>query len=177
MTLEIIVFIIAILLGIVWYWRESKSNKWYRLANKLTHAKNLQMNPANKKGFTHQQPFLLRLVWITMLFALSAAFITLVTPINVFFVQYFVSAIVGALIGSYIASTFIFAQDRTNKENIGKILDKGREIIENLNEGEGGDKVPNEQPEKEIKNTDAIAGEKEVPKSARDRLKDKGMIK
>ncbi len=175
MTLEIIVFILAILLGILWYWRESKSNKWYRLANKITHAKDLQMKPENQKGFIHQQPFLLRLVWITLWFALSAALVTLVTPINVFFVQYFVSAIVGTLIGSYIASTFIFAQDRTNKENIGKILDKGRSLIENLNEE--GEKVPNEKPLKEIQNSETLPKEKKVPKSGRDRLKDKGMIK
>jgi len=66
MTLEIIVFIGAILFGIVWYWRESKSNSIYRLANKITHSKDLQMKADNRKGFIHQQPFLLRLVCLQL---------------------------------------------------------------------------------------------------------------
>ena len=45
MTLELIIFTAAALAGIVLYWRESKNNKLYRLLNKLTHAKKLQMKP------------------------------------------------------------------------------------------------------------------------------------
>jgi len=51
MTLEIIVFVAAILFGILWYWRESKDNKIYRLVNKISNSKKLQMKPENKKGF------------------------------------------------------------------------------------------------------------------------------
>ena len=172
MTLEIIVFIGAILFGIVWYWRESKSNKLYRVANKITHSKDLQMKADNKKGFLHEQPFLLRLVWVTVLFVLSAAIVTFVTPINVFFIQYFASAIVGTLIGSYIASAFIFTRDRTSKENIEKVFDKGKEFVEDLVEGDGA--IAQEPVVKEV---DQPEPEIEVKKSARDRFKDKGMIK
>ncbi len=49
MTLEIIVFILAILFGILCYWRESKSNKLYRFFNKLTYSKELQMQPEKQK--------------------------------------------------------------------------------------------------------------------------------
>lgn len=172
MTLEIIVFISAILFGIVWYWRESKSNKLYRVANKITHAKDLQLKSDNRKGFLNEQPFLMRLVWITLLFALAAAIVTFVTPINVFFIQYFASAIVGTLIGSYIASAVIFTRDSTSKENIEKVFDKGKEFVEDLVEGE-------EQPVKEVAEKIPAQPEPEAPakKSARDRLKDKGMIK
>jgi len=174
MTLEIIVFIGAILFGIVWYWRESKSNKLYRLANKITHAKDLQMKAENRKGFIHQQPFLLRLVWITLLFAVGAGIVTFVTPINVFFIQYFASAIVGTLIGSYFASAVIFTRDSTSKENIEKVFDKGKEYVEDLVddveeaiEKPKAEEITETEPEPEV----------EAKKSARDRLKDKGMIK
>ena len=73
------------------------------------------MKPDNKKGFVHQQNFLLRLVWITLFFALAAAAISFATPINAFYVQYFVSAIVGTLIGTYVASVVLFAQESTKK--------------------------------------------------------------
>ncbi|MEP3208333.1 MAG: hypothetical protein ABJN95_04040 [Maribacter sp.] len=170
MTLEIIVFIGAILFGIVWYWRESKSNKIYRLANRITHAKDLQMKSDNRKGFIHEQPFLLRLVWITLLFAVGAGIVTFVTPINVFFIQYFASAIVGTLIGSYIASAVLFTRASTSKENLEKVFDKGKEFVEDLVEGE-------EEEVEEAKAQKTTEPEPEVKKSARDRFKDKGMIK
>ena len=170
MTLEIIVFICAILFGIVWYWRESKSNKMYRLANKITHAKDLQMQPDNRKGFMHQQPFLMRLVWITLLFVLCSAFIALATPINGFVIEWFVSAIVGTLIGTYIASAVLFAKDSTSKENIEKVFDKGKDFVEDLVER---DEDVIEEPKVEK----VAEPEPEVKKSARDRFKDKGMIK
>lgn len=172
MTLEIIVFIATILFGIFWYWSESKSNGLYRLGNRITHAKNLQMKPDNRKGFLHQQPFVIRLIWVTLLFVLGAALVTFVTPINVFFVQYFASAIVGTLIGSYIASAVIFTRDSTSKENLEKVFDKGKEFVEDLVDGEREE--PQEDQEPTVKPKEA---EGEVKKSARDRLKDKGMIK
>ncbi len=171
MTLEIIVFIGAILFGIVWYLRESKNNAIYRLANKITHAKDLQMKPENKKGFVHEQPFLMRLVWVTVLFSVGAGIVTFVTPINVFFIQYFASTIVGTLIGTYIASAFIGAKDATSQENLEKAFDKGKEFVEDLIEGE---------EEVQEKLTETKSEPEPLPKakkSARDRLKDKGMIK
>ncbi|GAB5473380.1 MAG: hypothetical protein Mars2KO_14790 [Maribacter sp.] len=172
MTLEIIVFIGAILFGIVWYWSESKSNKLYRLGNRITHAKDLQMRSDNRKGFLHQQPFLVRLVWVTVAFALGAALVTFVTPINVFFIQYFASAIVGTLIGSYIASAVIFTRDSTSKENLEKVFDKGKEFVEDLVDS---DEEVKEEPHQQT--VEEKQPEAEVKKSARDRLKDKGMIK
>lgn len=174
MTLEIIVFVLAILFGIVWYWSESKSNKLYRLANRITHSKELQMKPDSKKGFLHEQNFLLRLVWITFFFLIESAIVTFLIPINLFFVQLFASGIVGTLIGTYIASAFIFTKERTSKEKLEEIYDKGREYIEELAEGDANntlnEKTETPEPEK-------MERKPEEPKSARDRLKDKGMIK
>lgn len=172
MTLEIAVFILAILFGIIFYWRESKSNKVYRFFNKLTHSKDLQMKAENRKGFIHKQAFLMRLVWITLLFVISAIIISLVTPINAFYVQYFVSAIVGTIIGTYIASLFLFAKDSTKKETIEKAFQKGKDIIEDFSE----DVKENFETDKEPESVAKPEPEAAPKKSARDRLKDKGMI-
>lgn len=173
MTLEIIVFVISILFGIVIYWRESKSNKLYRFFNRMMHSKELQMKPDNRKGFVHKQVFLMRLVWITLLFVLAGALISFATPINVIFFQYFVSAIVGTIIGTYIASAFVFTSQGLKKDNLKKKFDeaveKGRDFVEDLTEDEEPEPVREEQPREE--------GDNEDQKSARDRLKDKGMIK
>lgn len=172
MTLEIIVFICTILFGIVWYWRESKTNKMYRLANKITHAKDLQMQADNRKGFIHQQPFLLRLVWVSLVFLVIGGLVTFLIPFDISLIQIFASAIVGTLIGSYIASAVIFAKDSTSKENIEKVFDKGKEYVEDFVEG---DEAVIEEPK--VEKAVEAKPEVEVKKSARDRFKDKGMIK
>ena len=175
MTLEIIVFIVSILLGIILYWRESNSNVVYRFINKLTHNEELQMKPDNRKGFLHLQPFLMRLVYVTLLYVIGAIIVRFVTPINAFFVQYFVSAIVGTLIGTYIASAFLFARDSTKKENLEKVFDKGKEMVQDLAEDVKERFESDEQPQKEV--TETPKEEAPKKKSARDRFKDKGMIK
>lgn len=173
MTLEIIVFVSAILFGIVWYWRESKSNKVYRFFNRLMHSKDLQMKDDNQKGFVHKQVLLMRFVWVTLAFVLAGALVTFVTPINAFFIQYFVSAIVGTIIGTYVASLFIATTRGLKKENIEKNIseayDKGKEFVEDLTDG---DKDPQAEPQPKEE-----AKEETQKKSARDRFKDKGMIK
>jgi len=175
MTIEIIVFIAAILFGIVLYVRESKNNRVYRFFNKLMHSKELQMADFNKKGFVHEQSFLMRLVWISLFFLLAAIIVSFVTPVNGFYVQYFASAIVGSLIGTYIASMFFATSKGLKKENLEKAIEKGKDFIGELTEGEDTtiEVEATEVPEP----MEAKAVEPEAPKkSARDRLKDKGMI-
>ncbi len=173
MTLEIIVFILAILFGILCYWRESKSNKLYRFFNKLTHSKELQMQPENRKGFIHKQPFLLRLVWVSLLFLLLGVALTILIPFAVNYLQYFVAAIVGSLIGTYIASVFLFAKEKTKKENLEKVYEKGKDIIEDISEDVKDSFVTDKKPAE----TETAEPDETPKKSARDRLKDKGMIK
>ncbi|WP_415373721.1 hypothetical protein [Patiriisocius sp. Uisw_017] len=177
MTLEIIVFVSAILFGIILYWTESKSNKTYRFINHVTHNEGLQMKPENKKGFMHQQPFLWRLVYVALLFLVAGAVISFATPINAFNIEYFVSAIVGTLMGTYIASLFLFASERTKKEALQQAFKKGKESVEGLvdevkekfeiENGAENENDKQEQPSEEVLKK----------KSARDRFKDKGMIK
>lgn len=172
MTLEIIVFILSILFGIIWCWRESKSNKVYRFFNKLTHSKELQMKADNKKGFVFQQVFLLRLVWTTLVFALGLGILSAITPFNAFYIQYFVSAIVGTITGTYIASAFFFTNSKLKKENFEKVIQKGKDYVEDLTED-----VKDEIKKPKIKEEIKVEEPKTSKKSARERLKDKGMIK
>jgi len=175
MTLEIIVFVLAILFGIIIYWSESKSNRLYRRINHLTHNEELQMKADNRKGFFHQQPFIWRLVYITLLFLLVGIVVSFTTPINAFFVQYFVSAIVGTLIGTYLASIIVFASERTKKEAIQKAFEKGKENVEEFVDDVKEKFEPEIDTPKEV-SPDNIS-EAPKKKSARDRFKDKGIIK
>ena len=114
----------------------------------------------------------MRLVWITLLLVAVAAIVTFVIPIDISFIQFFASAVVGVLIGTYVASLFLFAQNSTKKENLSKAFQKGKDMVEDFSEDikEGFEKE--EAPEPEAPKTDP-----EPKKSARDRFKDKGMIK
>ena len=173
-TIEVIVFIISVLVGIVMYVRESKNNKLYRFFNKLMHSKELQMKDNNPKGFVYEQPFLLRLVWLTLVFLLAAIILNFIIPFNIFQIQYVVTAVVGTLIGTYVAGAFFGASKGLKKESIKEAIEKGKDFVEELAEGskETIDLEANEAPEKIENQTE------EAPqKSARDRLKDKGMIK
>jgi NADH:ubiquinone oxidoreductase subunit 3 (subunit A) len=171
MTFEIIVFILAILFGIIIYWRESKNNIVYRFFNKISHTKDLQMKSENRKGFIHQRTLLIRLVWIALLFVIVSAIVSFVLPFNITTVQYFLSALVGTLIGTYITSAILFTKSKAKKENLEKVFQKGKYFIEDIVEGEEKEVLKNEE---EIKKKKV---EEQTKKSARERLRDKGMIK
>jgi len=173
-TTEIFVFITAVLFGIIWYWRESKNNNVYRFFNKLLHSKNLQMKPSNNKAFVYKQSFLIRLVWISVLYITGACLITFVFPINVLFIQYFISAIAGTLIGSYIASFAFSTSKKLNKDTLEKHIEeaynKGKDFIEDVSN------TTNKEHESNIKIKKTNL-KKDIKESARERLKNKGMIR
>jgi len=171
MTIDIIIFVLSTLFGIIIYRRESKTNKLYRFANKISHSKELQMKPENRKGFVHQQPFLIRLVWIALLFVAVFSILSFINPFSVNFIQYFATSIVGTLVGTYITSAVLFTNSKVKKENLEKAIKKGKDFIEDIAEGEEEikNKTPEESKEEEMKDAPQ-------EKSARDRLKDKGMI-
>lgn len=174
MTLEIIIFVLSILFGAFIYWRESQSNRIYRFFNRVMNSKKLQMAEGNPKGFIYQQPFLMRLIYVTLLFLLGIVIVRFLIPIDVATISLFASCIVGTLIGTYLAA-FIMKSEQvieTESETIGdaleETLEKGKAYIEDL-------RTPTpkivEESQKEIEEP------KEEKKSARERLKDKGYLK
>ncbi len=175
MTLEIIVFVLALLFGIIIYWSESKSNRIYRWINHLTHNEELQMKADNRKGFFHLQPFIWRLVYITLLFVFAGAIVSFTIPIGGDLFQYIVSAMVATLIGTYLGSLIVFASEKTKSATIQKAYEKGKEGLEDLVD-DVKEKFEHEVNEPKQEAPDKII-EAPKKKSARDRFKDKGMIK
>lgn len=172
MTLEFIAFIASILFGILIYWRESQGNRLYRFLNKLMYAKELQMKPEDKTGFFFQQKFLLRLVFVTLLFLVLIMIVRFLIPIDYATVSMFASSVVGTMLGTYIAGIVLKASKVIDEKSgtLGKVVnntfEKGKEFVEDLT---GDDE------KEEVKET----SEKTPPKnekSARERLKDKGLL-
>lgn len=178
MGLEIIIFFGAILFGIFVYWTESKSNGIYRFFNKVFNSKELQMKPTDKKGFIYKQEVLPRVLFVAFTFLIVALIIEFLTPITIFSsylgVSAFASAIFGTLIGTYVANfvlksgQVIDQQTEAFEDVVKDGLDKGKEFLEDL---KNKDTKVVEVDKKEIKEQP-----KTPEKSARERLKDKGLL-
>ena len=173
MTLELILFVAAVLFGIVLYWRESNGNKLYRFFNKLMYSKELQMKETDTKGFVYQQSFLLRLVFITSLFLLGIIVAQFLLPITITAISLFMSMIVGTIAGTYIAG-FIFKSGEMideHSDSLGDIVKetivKGKDFIEDLKA---------EKKEEVVEEVKSEEKPQEEQKSARERLKDKGLL-
>ena len=176
MTLELIVFIAAILFGILLYWRESNGNGLYRFFNKIINSKELQMKPEDKTGFVFQQKFLLRLVFISFLFLIGIVVTRFLIPIDLATISIFASMIVGTLLGTYLAA-FIFKSGdviEDKSDSLGDLvkdtIEKGKDFVEDLKAKEA---------EKDSVSSSAVANKEEPKpeeKSARERLKDKGLL-
>lgn len=174
MTLEIIIFILSILFGAFLYWRESHSNGLYRFFNRIMNSKKLQMSKHNPKGFVYQQHFLLRLIYVSVLFLLGILVLRFLVPIDLATISIFASCIVGTILGTYLAG-FIITSEKvietkadTFEDVIDQTIEKGKSYLDDLKQPTP--KVV-EEAQKEVEETP------EEKKSARERLKDKGYLK
>jgi len=178
MGLELVIFIAAILFGIFLYWRESNGNSAYRFLNKIVNSKELQMTPDSKKGFIYQRTFIPRLIFIVALFLIVSVAVQFLTPFQIFGsyngISAFSSVIVGTLAGTYIAnfviksSKVIEEQSESLEDKFDTVVEKGKDFIEDFKHK---DNEVIEDVKEDIKQ-DVDPNKK----SARERLKDKGLM-
>ncbi|WP_299274957.1 hypothetical protein [uncultured Psychroserpens sp.] len=180
MGTDIIIFIVAVLFGIFIYWRESNGNGAYRSINKIVNSKELQMNADNPKGFVYKQAFIPRLIFVVTAVLVAALVVEFLTPISVFASYYGISAFAsfaaGTLLGTYLANLVIKsgkvieAQSESLEDKFENVVEKGKEFIEDLKPKDN--KVVEDTKEEIKTEPEPKANEK----SARDRLKDKGLM-
>jgi hypothetical protein len=178
MGIELVIFIAAILFGIFIYWRESNGNGAYRFINKMVNSKELQMSSDNPKGFIYRQAFLPRLIFVVAIVLIAALIVEFLTPVSVFGsyngVSAFSSFAVGTLLGTYLANFVIKTSEVVEEKSgsIGEMVDdaveKGKDFIDDL-------KTKEPKVEEEVKKEIETIPEADKP-SARDRLKDKGLM-
>jgi hypothetical protein len=179
MGADIIIFIVAILFGIFLYWRESNSNGTYRFFNKLVNSKDLQMAADSKKGFIYQQAFLPRLIFVVTVVMIAALVVEFLTPISIFGsylgMSAFASFAAGTLIGTYLANIVLKSgavleeQSESLEDKFDTALEKGKDLIEDF-------KSKTEVVEETKQEVKVAPKSKNDEKSARDRLKDKGLM-
>ncbi|TCK69183.1 hypothetical protein DFQ05_0702 [Winogradskyella wandonensis] len=182
MGLELVIFIAAILFGIFLYWRESNGNGAYRMLNKIVNSKELQMSPDDPKGFVYKQGILPRIIFVVTLVLVAALIVEFLTPIAVFSsyngISAFASFAAGTLIGTYLASFVIKSTEviEEKSDSISDLVDdaveKGKDLLQDL---KTKDVKAVEEAKKEIKTEPKETLDKEE-KSARERLKDKGLM-
>jgi hypothetical protein len=179
MGIDIIVFIASILFGIFLYWRESNGNGVYRFLNKVVNSKDLQMSADNPKGFVYKQAFIPRVIFIVTSVLIIGLIVQFLTPVEVF-TNYFVlsgfaSFATGCLIGTYLANfvlkstKVIEKQSETLEDKFDSVVEKGKDLIEDF---KSRDEDIIEDAKEDIK-AETIDPNK---KSARERLKDKGLM-
>tara|TARA_Y100000780_G_C13624681_1_gene394002 strand:+ start:591 stop:1133 length:543 start_codon:yes stop_codon:yes gene_type:complete len=180
MGIDLVVFIVAILFGIFLYWRESNGNGAYRFLNKIMNSKELQMRADNPKGFVYKQSFLPRLIFVVTLVLIAALILEIISPLKVFSsyngISAFASFVAGTLIGTYVASFVIKSsevieeQSESLEDKFDNVVEKGKDFFEDL---KNKDIKAVEEAKKEIENE---LKPKTEEKSARERLKDKGLM-
>ncbi|WMI67187.1 hypothetical protein [Mangrovimonas sp. YM274] len=176
MTLELIVFIASILFGLLIYWRESNGNGLYRSFNKIINSKKLQMKAEDKTGFVYQQSFLIRLVSITFLFLIGIVIAQFLLPIDLAAISLFASMILGTIIGTYLAQLIFKSNEVIDEQSeslegiVQETLEKGKDFIDDFKQKNLDKEAPKEELSKEAPPTD------KEQKSARERLKDKGLL-
>ncbi|WP_111682772.1 hypothetical protein [Winogradskyella tangerina] len=179
--IDIIIFVSAILFGIFLYWRESNGNGAYRFINKMMNSKELQMSPAETKGFIYKQPFIPRLLFVVISLLIVGLILQFLTPIAVFSNLLAISGLAtfatGTLIGTYLAN-FVIKTSKVVEEKsdsigdlLGDAVEKGKDLIEDLKPDNTSKEI--EETKEEIQPDPEPEVEK---KSARDRLKDKGLM-
>ena len=178
MGLELVIFIAAILFGIFIYWRESNGNGAYRFLNKIVNSKELQMSSDNPKGFVFKQSFLPRLIFVVSLVLVAALVVEFLTPLAVFSsyngISAFSSFAVGTLLGTYVASFVIKTSEIVEEKSdslgdmVEEAVEKGKDFVEDL-KSDTTEKIEESKPEPET-------NESTEQKTARERLKDKGLM-
>ncbi len=177
MGLDVVIFIIAIVLGVFIYWRESQSNALYRFLNKMFNTKTLQMKASDKKGFVYKRAFLPRLVYVTGILVIIGLAVQFLSPFAIFTSYYgvsaFASTVAGVMLGTYLAH-FILKSGEVIEEKSDVIedlvqdtLEKGKDFIEDLKT-----ETPTLKEDNKTAKNEAI----QDGKSARERLKDKGLL-
>lgn len=132
------------------------------------------MSPMDPTGFLYQQKFLFRLVFISMIFLVAILIARFLIPMDIATISVFTSSIVGTLLGTYIggfilkSEKVIDAHSETLERKFDTAIEQSRDFIQEISPRKTN---AVEEPETTIEE------DPELPKkSARERLKDKGLM-
>lgn len=177
MFLEIIVFIAAILLGVLIYWRESRSNGFFRAYNAFINKKETRMEVTDRKGFFYQRAIVYRIL-NALLLAAAIGMIVYYTPVlNNHILEIALAAFVGIIVGTYLAAALPTVKRAVDNplEALKDAGKAGREIVSDLSET-ASEKIKEDTIKKEPLEDSEDKNAEPKKESARDRMKRKGYL-
>ena len=182
MFLEIIISILAILVGIVVYWRESRSNSIFRGYNAFINKKETRMKANDRKGFFFLRNPAYRVLNALLLAAIFSIIIYYVPFLRTQIIQLGLAFLVGFVVGTYIASALPTVKRAIDNpmatlQDVGEeakniVSDLSQSAKERILESKENVPTPSTEPKKEV----APEEPKEEKESARDRMKRKGYL-
>lgn len=178
--LEIIILAGAILLGLLTYWRETRSNKIFRTYNAFINKKDTRMEASDRKGFFYQRPLIYRALNALLLAILFGMLLYNIPLLELKIIELAVAFFVGFVGGTYIAAALPSVKRAVDNpldalQEVGKA---GRDIVSDLSEAASeklmGEEKENDKPAPEDKSEETEEPKKET---ARERMKRKGYLK
>jgi hypothetical protein len=136
MFLSSLTFIAAILLGVLIYWRESRSNGIFRAYNAFINKKETRMEASDRKGFFYQRPIVYRVI-NALLLAVVIGIITYYLPfLNNHLLEIALASFVGIIAGSYLAAALPTVKRAVDNplDALQDVGNAGKEIISDLSE-------------------------------------------
>lgn len=188
MILDFIILTAAILLGVLIYWRESRSNGIFRAYNFFINKKSTRMEASDRKGFFFLRPLQFRIlngILLAAIFGILIYQLPLITQHLEFIAAFFV----GLIAGTYLAAALPAVKRAVDNpfDALQEVGQAGKEIVSDLSNAavekmkEAKEHIITETPEepKETEKPKAEKQEEEIDKneSARDRMKRKGYLK
>lgn len=185
MFLEIIVFAMAIVLGVLAYWRESRSNTIFRGYNAFINKKETQMASNDQKGFFFLRKPTFRILNALLLACLFSILVYYVPFLRNEIIQLGLAFWVSFIVGTYVAS-ILPSVKRAIDNPLQAVQDIGEEAKHVLSDlSHSGEKIvekvapKTEKKEEQATPPPAETKEEEIPEneSARDRMRRKGYLK
>lgn len=179
MFLSSTTFIAAILLGVLIYWRESRSNGIFRGYNAFINKKETRMAPTDRKGFFYMRPLIYR-VLNALLLAIVIGIVTYYTPIlNNHILEISLASFAGILAGSYLAAALPAVKKAVDNplEALQDVGEAGKEIISDLSNSATEHIKEKTIDNEEIKPDAKEEAEEPKKETARERMKRKGYLK
>lgn len=182
MFLSTTAFIGALILGVLIYWRESRSNGIFRAYNAFINKKETRMEAGDRKGFFFRRPIVYRII-NAILVAVVIGIVTYYIPfLNENILEIVLASFVGIVVGSYLAAALPTVKKAVDNplEALQDVGEAGKGILTDLS-NTASDKIkeqtktaPKEAVKKEEPKKEEAPEKKET---ARERMKRKGYLK
>lgn len=179
MFLSTTTFIGALILGVLIYWRESRSNNVFRAYNAFINKKETRMEATDRKGFFYKRDLIYRVLNALLLAAVIGILVYYTPLLNHHILEISLAAFVGLIAGSYLAAALPMVKKAVDHplEALQDVGEVGKEIISDLSNTASSKIKSQTKTETPIPKEPTEEPTPEKKETARERMKRKGYLK